>query len=285
MKTYIQQIELFLSKGETEKVFPLLKKLSESYPGLRTPWTLLSGRYHKNEEDFAMGLLERNQYDTEHNKIRSSIFQMISKNYDEWKDLSLPREEPKETHSLKDVFISYSHKNTEMAMKVKTRLEEAGLSVKIDDYDMHPGINVYEYIQQAIKNSHFTLSIISPESLFSTWVAMETLGTFRYESTNEQERFIPCYLDRAFMDIEFTVRAVQKIDSDLAIMERIIKDQNALRIDTRNLNDEKSRLYELRSNLDEIIGRLKRTKCMNLSEPYFEENMKKVIHRIKTKHL
>lgn len=286
LKTYIQQIKLHLSMGELAQVFPLLNKLAEEKPQLQNEWILLSGRYHRNEKDFAMGIMARDQYDMATNRITHAVNQILDKHFSQSSDIPLseaPVASPRKT-SKKDVFISYSHKNTAIAKKVKDRLEKEGIQVQIDEYEMHPGIDVYEYIKSAVQNSNYTLSIISADSLLSTWVTVETLGTFQNEHVYDHPRFIPCYIDKSFMDRDFTLKSVKQIDEEIEALDKIIIEQSALKIDTQNLNEDKTRLYDLRNNIGAIIGRLKRTKCMNISEDYFEENMRKVVERIRTQN-
>lgn len=284
-----QRIQDLLSTGAVSQVIDYLRDITSPDADLNNRLILLSGRNHKNDHDYELGLIDRAIFQRELARISYALTQMLNRgDFDDFLRQAPPptptEPEPGSPPSpapRKDVFISYSHRDTEAAMRVKTRLEAAGVTVEFDGYGMEPGINVYEYIRQAIAESRFTLALISENSLLSTWVVMETLGSFEEENVKGQDRFIPCCLDKSFLDRGFMIRAAARIDEELKELEQFIEQQNALKLDSRNFNEDKSRLYELRNQLDNIIGRLKRTKCANLGPEQFEASMQQVIDHIK----
>ena len=81
----------------------------------------------------------------------------------------------------KTVFISYSTKDKEIAAKVKAALEEQGIEVTIDRESMRPGGNIREFIDESIRKTEVTLSIVSENSLASDWVAFESVESFAVE--------------------------------------------------------------------------------------------------------
>jgi len=275
----IQHIKDLLSKGEVGQVLDLLRQLSKDEASVNSRIILLSAQNYQSQKDFELGLLNQDDYKRGLAKITYALTQMIERgDFDSL--LSQKSQQADRLGPQKDVFISYSHRDMDIAQRIKKRLEAADISIEIDEYGMNPGIDVYAYIRQAVKHSRFTLSVVSEHSLLSTWVVMETLGTFQLEQFQADHKLIPCYIDKSFMERDFVLKAVRHIDKEIADLDSTIKQQNALNLDSRNFNEEKTRYYHLRNNIDNIIGRLKRSKCVNITEAHFEEGMTQVVNTI-----
>jgi len=83
--------------------------------------------------------------------------------------------------SIKCVFISYQKKDRDAAIKVSEYLQNAGIDVYIDIYDtelriQHQNDNPVEVtkaICNGINNSSHMLAVVSPDTLYSTWVPFE----------------------------------------------------------------------------------------------------------------
>ncbi len=85
------------------------------------------------------------------------------------------------TQNVKCVFISHQQKDKSEARKVADYLQAAGLNVYFDEYDKelkthHQSNNpkkVTDSICLGINNSSHMLVIVSPNTLYSTWVPFE----------------------------------------------------------------------------------------------------------------
>jgi hypothetical protein len=55
----------------------------------------------------------------------------------------------------------------------------------------------------------------------------------------------------------------------------------AQKIDTNDLNSQKSRLFKLRNNLGDILLRLRESLCIDVREDKFDENVSKIVSAIK----
>ncbi len=181
-----------------------------------------------------------------------------------------------------DVFISYNHANKTAADKVKNLLQEKGLSVCIDSETMLAGEDIRSFIIRSVKSSRVTLAIVSKESLLSGWVSLETVDTFSLQKFSSRKRFIAGYLDESFFDMRFTAEAIKSIDARLQQVGEQIAEHNRLGVDTRDLNDEKSRLMALRSHMDEIIGRLRNSLCLDLRDDKLPETFPALLKSIET---
>ena len=98
----------------------------------------------------------------------------------------------------KKIFISYSHKNRDVALKLKAGLEKRGFRVVIDAQDAEIGDEIPELIKRSIRNSDITFAIISKDSLLSSWVMMEAIYTLFAEEYTGKKKFVAGFLDEEY---------------------------------------------------------------------------------------
>lgn len=180
-----------------------------------------------------------------------------------------------------DVFISYTHSDRAIATLLKQKLERENLRVLIDSDAMAAGQNIREFIEKSVINSRVTLSVVSRASLLSGWVCMETVNTFYLEKFLPGKKFIACYIDEDFFLPGFTSTAVQQFDEQLQSIQTLTDKHNILGIDTRDLNDTKTRLLAIRNNLDEIVQRLRNSLCVKIAGEQLEENFPLIVKSIR----
>lgn len=179
------------------------------------------------------------------------------------------------------VFISYNHEDKLVAFKIQDALEAAGIEVVIDTEDMFAGEDIKSFIEDCVRETTVTLSLISNRSLRSAWVAMETIHSFFLERYVENKKFIACYIDEDFFQSDFTLNTIADIDKKIQQNQHLILKQHKKMLDTRNLNNENSRLLSLRNNLDEIVRRLRESLSLDVREPAFRISMQQLIKTLK----
>lgn len=179
----------------------------------------------------------------------------------------------------KTVFISYNHGDSEVADKLKAALEKNDIEVRIDQA-MDPGANIQQFIEASIRGTDVTLSIVSNRSLKSAWVAMESITTF-YSEKFQNKKFIACYIDDEFFQIDYESKAIDRIDQKIAEIDRLAPIHSEKKIDTVSLNNQKTRLFKLRNNLGEILQRLTESLVMDIRDDKFDESVKRVVRTIK----
>ncbi len=177
------------------------------------------------------------------------------------------------------VFISYNHKDKMIGDKLSEILNLSDIEVIIDSAMMKPGENISDFIEQSILNSDITLSIISNNSLLSSWVGFETINTFYHEKFSDK-KFIACYIDEDFFDNKFRINATRKIDDKIKEIDGLLFEYMELKLDPTDLNNEKSRLFQLRNNLGDILQRLRNSLCIDIRENVIENNIKRIISTI-----
>ena len=182
--------------------------------------------------------------------------------------------------SAKKVFISYNHEDREVADKLKSALEKRDIVVMIDSVAMRAGGSIQEFIESSIRNADVTLSIVSNRSLLSAWVALESVTAFYGEKLRGDKKFIACYIDDDFFDTDFRLKATEQIDAKIKDIDDKIPKYIGQKIDTNDLNSEKSRLHKLRSNLGDILQKLKDSLTLDIREPEFDRSLARIIKSI-----
>lgn len=161
---------------------------------------------------------------------------------------------------VKCVFISYQKKDRDAALKVAEYLQNAGIEVYIDVYDsdlkdQHQKDNakkVTEAICSGINNSSHMMAIVSPDTLYSTWVPFE-IG-YGYDKT---ELGVLCLKGIPKGNLPEYVRAVPIIRDiyDLNILiERLTGKQKDSLVKASMLDEYNSFTNPLRSVMDGLIS-------------------------------
>jgi hypothetical protein len=175
------------------------------------------------------------------------------------------------------VFISYSHRDTAVANRLKARLESHGIRVTIDSSALPAGSSIHSFIEASIRATDLTISIVSEQSLRSGWVALETFTTFAAEQSCGGTRFIAGYLDESFFVPTFRLEATQRIDARIEEIDALIPRYLEKKLDTVDLNNERTRLLRLRNGLGEVLERLKGTLSLDLRNDQFETSVGKIV--------
>jgi len=162
------------------------------------------------------------------------------------------------------VFMSYNHADASAAGEVRATLEAAGIPVRMDVDAMPPGASIREFIRNAVRSTSATVCVVSERSLLSGWVGQETALALAVLDLWGERRFVACCLDMRFLDADFRLVATQLIDERLAGIEALLPRYAAERLDTNDLNAEKSRLFELRHQLGSILARLRGSLCLDI---------------------
>ena len=196
--------------------------------------------------------------------------------------LARPARASKPARSRPCVFISYSHDDKATAVRARDLLKAHGIDVIIDADSMAPGEQITGFIRRSIADCDAVLSIISSQSLKSAWVASETIKAIGAEQAGGDGVLIAGYLDEDWLQPEFRLRCTSEIDEKLRAIEQLLPEYASRKIDPADLNEEKTRLYDLRNNLGTILARLKDSLCLDLRGSEFDESGRRMIERIRT---
>ena len=177
------------------------------------------------------------------------------------------------------IFISYSYKDHQVALRIKQKLTKVGLEVIIDVDAMYTGENIAGFIKKCMQQSGITLSLVSPNSLMSAWVAMETIWS-TYDETLRGRYFMPCTIDNSFFKYSFTDEALDVLDDQTTEIKNTIMGRLQKGRGIEDLTEELTRINRLKNELPAIVGKLKNSLCVNLNGDNFEHGMDKVINDI-----
>lgn len=175
------------------------------------------------------------------------------------------------------VFISYSHLDNKIVDRIEQCLIDEKIEVIRDHKSMSSGQKIEDFID-TIKNVDCVLSIISENSLLSTWVSRETIITIQQTS----KYYLPCYLDESFMDKLFISKVAGLVDEKLNQIGVNIIERGTSPID--DLLSERTAWSDFNSNFPFILSELTKRKCVSLMEYDFERNIYQVIQDICYQH-
>ncbi len=106
-------------------------------------------------------------------------------------------------------FISYSHKDEEIARRLHSRMRDEHLRVWFAPEDMKGGDKIYDQIERAIQLHDRLLLVLSDDSMKSEWVMTEIRKARRVEIREKRRKLFPIRL----VDFE-RIREWQCFDAD-----------------------------------------------------------------------
>jgi hypothetical protein len=96
-----------------------------------------------------------------------------------------------------DVFLSYSSKDKEVVRPLASRLQENGVRVWFDEWELNPGDDSPATIEDGLERSRVLVLCLSENASGPDWPALER-QTFRFrDPLNKDRRFVPLRLDDA----------------------------------------------------------------------------------------
>ncbi|MFM8489031.1 MAG: hypothetical protein ACKOCH_22090, partial [Bacteroidota bacterium] len=98
---------------------------------------------------------------------------------------------------------------------------------------------------------------------------------------NRTTRWIPVSLDKSVFEYEFYVKAMTDIEKMHDEMSTLMIEALQKKMDITPLQDEMSRLKNLKANLGNTIAELKRVLIVDIAGISFEPGMKKVLESMK----
>lgn len=196
-------------------------------------------------------------------------------------DVERPASSPSSAHKGERVFISYSHQDQFAMRSVKAFLHEHGIETYVDLNDISIGESIQGFIDQALKNNDFVLSIISRNSLMSGWVNRELAVVQVLHQLNNN--WIPVTIDDALFDNNFYTEALEQIDKRIAELVGAMQAALSKGIDIRPFTEDLNRQQELRYNLGKTISVLKGVMVMDIAGKLFDDGMTKVVKHIKSR--
>jgi hypothetical protein len=174
------------------------------------------------------------------------------------------------------VFISYSSKDIAVVEKIEQRLKAAQIEVVRDENSGNAGQKIENFID-TIKTVDSVLLIVSENSLQSFWVGKEIITTIQYN-----KHFVPCYLDKNFIEETFWEDLKIKIKNTVdEIVQKILARSTD---DSFDLEVKSNDWKEFNRNLPTIKNELNQGMAKSLMPDDFDRNILQVIQTILNKN-
>lgn len=269
----MEDIRNLIAAGRLEEALDLLAQSNQDA-------ILLKARHANGKRQYTMGLVDFSEWQRVQNQVAYAALELVgSGNHSTSPTPSGNNPKTPAPSTAKKVFISYNHKDKDVADRVKKVLVENGIEVTIDRDNMEAGESINNFIRDSIRDNNFILSIVSENSLRSGWVGKESTASFFAEWLSDKH-FIPVYINPSFFEPKFYVDTLKYIAVQEAELKSTMAEIELLKGDTRPFKDDYDKLFDLRNNLGLIIQRLKNVLVTDISGDQFQDGMNKVIVRI-----
>lgn len=283
----IDKLRKLIADNKMDRALQNLRDNIAKYPDQQNQLMVLSAKFNELRKKENMGLLDESESFKFHSQLSMAVLELI--NDLESADNSLVATSLGETPQPasivspeKKVFISYNHHDTDVANKLRDKLAAENINVFIDSEKMQAGEDIKEFIEKCVRETNTTISLVSKDSLLSAWVAMESINTFYHEKTDLNKKFIACYITDDFFKRNFTDDALDHIELEIKEIQNLITVRMEKNRSIRDLQNELTRMTELRNNMDEIVRRLRERLCIDIRNENLTNNFQKILQAILT---
>ena len=277
MITDIDKLRRLVAENKTDRVLQMLKDGIVGYPDMQNQLLTIAAQFADTRKKENIGLLDTSEAMKFYTKINFSVLEMINE-IEQQQATGVNTDKPLQTKNTekKRVFISYNHHDSEIANRLKEKLRAQNIQVVIDSERMQAGEDIKEFIEKSVRETGVTISLVSATSLLSAWVAMESINTFYHEKTDTKKKFIACFITDDFFKRNFTDEALDHIDGEVKEIQNLITARMEKNRSIRDLQNELTRMTELRNNMDEITRRLRESLCIDIRGEMLETNFSKI---------
>jgi hypothetical protein len=285
MSTVFDKLRLMIAQNQVDRALPLLSVELATYPELKNQLVTVSAKFNDIRKRQNIGVIDESESLKLFAQVNFSILDLIDQ-LQQATDTVVQETGPANptaqitSASNRKVFISYNHKDVDVANILKEKLKAKNIDVFIDSERMLGGEDIKDFIEKCVRDTETTLSLVSKNSLLSAWVAMESNNTFYQEKTNVKKKFIACYITDDFFDRNFTDIALDYIEEQVQEIRNLITARLAKDRNIRDLQNELTRMTELRNNIDEIVRRLRESLCIDIRMENLENNFIKIVEAI-----
>lgn len=293
MKKQIQQL---IAAGNSEKALELLAQHNADA-------LLLQAQFNNGRKNFNMGLIEHSEWQRIQARVNYAALELAGKLPDDLPPFQNDPADDKDAARYASgpllkgtgdgnksagtpsstgtgdgrlppkVFLSYSPKNSDVAMRIKTFLEAAGAQVFIEQ---EPGVDLEHFIEEGIKDNNFVVSLISRDSLQSGWASKETTMGFIAQRLSNR-RLFPVKIDNAYDEDDFYFESLDLFDQEIEKSHASIQKALARKADIRPFQDKLARYEDLKNNFGPIVQKLKSIYLVDIAGDNFEPGMGKVL--------
>lgn len=274
-----EQIQSLIANNQTEDALVLLARSNGDA-------LLLQAQYNSGKKNFNLGLIDFSEWQRIQARVNYGALEMAGRTpiiivpADNGANTQAPVAAPTQpTPAQPKVFISYNHNDTYAMRSVKSALEDAGIKVFVDIFEMEAGENIQAFIDKALQENTFILSLISKNSLLSGWVNVELTSGILLSKFGK--KWIPARLDDACFDADFYFATLDSFNEKISKTRSNVKKALDQEVDARPFEKELGRSIDAKADFGKIIAALKETLVVDMSEKMFDLGIVKIISTIK----
>lgn len=182
-----------------------------------------------------------------------------------------------------NTFISYSHKDSDFVVKLKTKLEKADINIHIDIDKLRYGDNIKDFINNTVKETDYTIQVISINSLRSPYVMIEYLETQLYQAAGDEKKYIPILIDKSVFNDNAYIELADDIQTEIDEVNNYINQAIKRNLQITPYNTKRERLIDLINSLGKAIDTLRESLLGDFTDEIrFEDDIKLLIDSMKT---
>lgn len=172
---------------------------------------------------------------------------------------------------MTDVFISYSTQDQDAKDELVQLFEKEGISYWLDEISLNKiGENLNENIEKGLRESRFTVFIVSENSLKSIWVAHESLFRLMQENFHKTNTLLPVLFDDKAFDNKFLFEVHKSLKETLDEEEKDRTTAKGLGMGTELFDLKINRLQKILPQIADIFKKIRE----GLSASFFDKNKK-----------
>ena len=109
---------------------------------------------------------------------------------------------------MAEIFLSYGHRDAEIASKIAERFQQAGIDTELDRAELRPGDSWWANIKEVLEDASGVLLLLSPSSVNSAYVTRE----YQYALSNGKPLYIALIGALPTEEIPYELRTLQYVD-------------------------------------------------------------------------
>lgn len=271
MKDQIQQL---IATGHTKEALDLLVQMNGDA-------ILLQSQFNNGEKQFNLGMIDFGEWGRIQARVNFAALEMAAKPAASNSSASgQSSNAPGPAQPAKpSVFISYNHTDAFAMRAVKAYLEDHDIKVFVDIQDMGVGDRIDAFIEKALQENQFILSVISENSLKSGWVNQELGAALLLNKFGK--KWLPVLLDNKAFDDGFFSETMDEFDEKVKAKQKSVQDALEKGRDIRAFMDDLIRLKDLQNDFAKTIQALKSHLGEDISGKLFDHGMARVVKSIK----
>jgi hypothetical protein len=158
----------------------------------------------------------------------------------------------------KDIFISYSHNDSEFVHRIIDDLKAKGLDLWFDEQDVPPGANLTKSVDEGLSGTRYMLLFLSTNAIKSKWVEEEWTAKYKDEIERNKVSVIPILIENIeIKELPLIIRNKKIVDFSKEYKQELDKTADYLLKDLRSQKEKKSLDSLKETMINDVISKRK----------------------------